>query len=186
MFNGVVVGRLGRDAEMKTAGQHSFAAFSVATDHGFGDKKITTWVDVTVWGKSAEFAAKLAKGDQVAVSGKVYLRKWEKDGKSGASVCLDAADVQKIYTDKAEGESGGSSRGGSGGGYGRSGGGGSSGGGYGGGSAGGGGYSGGSGGYGGGGGSGSTPPAGGGSGGGYGGGGGAPDDGDIPFGPIWP
>jgi single-strand DNA-binding protein len=173
MFNGVVVGRLGRDAEMKTAGQHSFAAFSVATDHGFGDKKITTWVDVTVWGKSAEFAAKLAKGDQVAVSGKCYLRKWEKDGKSGASVCLDAADVQKIYTDKADGgESGGSSRGGSGG-YGRGRDGGSSGGGYGGGS----------GGYGGGGGS--TPPAGGGSGGGYGGGGGAPDE-DIPFGPIWP
>lgn len=135
MFIGTVVGRLGRDAEIKTsASGTTYAKFSVATDHGYGDKKVTTWVEVTVFGKSAEFAGKLAKGDQVAVSGKTYLRTWEKDGVKGAAVSLETNDVQKIYTDKGDGgggygrgrDGGGSAPPASGGGYG----GGSSGGGY--------------------------------------------------------
>ena len=191
MFVGTLVGRLGKDAEAKTAASGNlYTRLSVPSDHGYGDKQTTTWVEVTVLGKSAEFAGKLAKGDRVAVNGEVYLEKWtSKEGKEGVTLRMTTSQVEKLWDPKEGGgnsgsRGGGSSGGGhhSGGGYGR----GQGGGGYGGGSSGGGGYGGGGssgGGYGGGGGGGSTPPAGGGSGGGYGGGGGAPDE-DIPFAPC--
>ena len=72
MFVGTLVGRLGKDAEAKTAASGNlYTRLSVPSDHGFGDKKVTTWVEVTVLGKSAEFAGKLVKGDRVAVYGEV-------------------------------------------------------------------------------------------------------------------
>lgn len=110
MLSATVVGRLTRDAEVRsTAGGHTVAKFTVATDHGFGDKKITTFVSVDVWGKQAEFCGNnLKKSDRVAVSGKGYLRKWEKDGKSGAEFTVDANDVEKLWDKKDD--SGGSAR----------------------------------------------------------------------------
>lgn len=126
MLTATVVGRVGRDAETRAAGSSQVCNFSIATEHGFGDKKVTTWVDIAIWGKQAEWCGQnIRKGDNVAVTGKGYLRKWDKDGKSGSAFTVEANDCQKIW-EKKEGEgstggSGGGSRGGapsSGGGYG--------------------------------------------------------------------
>jgi single-strand DNA-binding protein len=105
MLSATAVGRLVRDAETRTtAGGHVVCKFTVATDHGFGEKKITTFVACDVWGKTAEWAgANLKKGDRVAVSGKGYLRKWEKDGKSGAEFTVDANDVENLWDRKEDG-----------------------------------------------------------------------------------
>jgi len=98
MLSATVVGRLTRDAETRaTTGGTSIASFSVATDHGFGERKVTTFVGVSVFGKEAEFAGKLLKGERVAVSGAGYLRKWEAGGKSGAEFSIDAHRVEKLW-----------------------------------------------------------------------------------------
>lgn len=103
MLSATVVGRLGRDAEVRsTSNGGSIASFSVGSDHGFGERKITTWVTVSVFGKDVEFAGKLVKGDRVAVSGASYLRKWESNGKSGADYSIDAHRVEKLWDAKPE------------------------------------------------------------------------------------
>ena len=104
MLSATVVGRVGRDAETRAAGSSQVCNFTIATDHGFGDKKITTWVDIAIWGKQAEWCGQnIKKGDNVAVTGKGFLRKWEKDGKSGAAFTIEANDCQKIWEKKEGG-----------------------------------------------------------------------------------
>lgn len=111
MLSATVVGRLTKDAEVRsTTGGHQVCNFTVATDHGFGDKKTTTFVGVSVWGKEAEWCGKsLTKGDRVAVSGAGFLRKWDNNGKSGAEFCVESTRVEKMW-DRKEGDGGGVAR----------------------------------------------------------------------------
>jgi single-strand DNA-binding protein len=81
MIFATVNGRLGREPELRTTQSGAVLSFSVAADHGFGEKKTTTWVKVSVWGKRGESLAKiLDKGTQVSVCGELYTR--EHDGKT--------------------------------------------------------------------------------------------------------
>lgn len=82
MFSMMIAGNLGRDAEFKTTqGGGEFCSFAVAAETGFGDRKVTHWVDVTRWGKGAEGLARiLRKGSKVAVVGEFGLR--EANGKT--------------------------------------------------------------------------------------------------------
>lgn len=83
-----LIGRLGRDAEIKVlpSGQQ-MAEFSVATSESYKgkdgqDQEKTDWHNVVVWGKAAEHAAKLTKGSRVMIDGKLQTRSWDgKDGK---------------------------------------------------------------------------------------------------------
>ena len=83
-----LIGRLGRDAEIKVlpSGQQ-MAEFSVATSESYKgkdgqDQEKTDWHNVIVWGKAAEHAAKLTKGSRVMVEGKSQTKSWDgKDGK---------------------------------------------------------------------------------------------------------
>lgn len=77
-----IAGTLGRDAEHKTTqGGQELCSFSVAVNSGFGDRKTTTWFDVTSWGKgSSGLAGILRKGSKVAVSGELGTR--EHNGKT--------------------------------------------------------------------------------------------------------
>lgn len=78
-----LIGRLGKDPEVRTTGSgKTVANFTLAVDFGFGDRKTTSWIPVQVWEKTAEIAQKyLAKGSQVAVTGRLQQRSWEdRDG----------------------------------------------------------------------------------------------------------
>lgn len=90
-----MLGRLGRDA---TPGQSAtpMTKLNVATNVGYGDKQKTLWMNVTVFGKSAEFAAKLKKGDQVLVSGYLEPNEWTKDGVTHKDIVMVANNVQAI------------------------------------------------------------------------------------------
>lgn len=68
-----VTGNLGRDAEVRQAGNSTVCSFSVAMTAGYGDKKQTVWLDCSLWGKAAEgrLPDYLVKGQQVAVSGEL-------------------------------------------------------------------------------------------------------------------
>ena len=77
--------RLGKDAELKQAGQTEILSLYAAYDVGFGDKKKTQWIGLTMFGKrAAQVAGMMTKGtlimatmDDVQVeeyNGKSYLK----------------------------------------------------------------------------------------------------------------
>lgn len=87
VFTAVI--RLGTDAEQKyTAGGDSIVTFNGAVDSGYGDKKVTTWIRYTIWGKRGESVLPyLTKGSQVAVSGELANRPWkDKEGQDKYSL----------------------------------------------------------------------------------------------------
>lgn len=90
-------GRLGRNPETRDAGSTTVTGFSLAVD-GFKKDDPPLWLDVSVWGKAGENVERFcSKGSEVAVSGRVGLRTFEKkDGSTGFSVTLDARDVTFI------------------------------------------------------------------------------------------
>lgn len=79
-----LVARLTKDPEVRynPNTQSAVAKFSLAVDDGYGDKKKTYFIPVTVFGKQAESCEKyLAKGRRVAITGRLVTGSYEKDGK---------------------------------------------------------------------------------------------------------
>lgn len=85
-----IVGNLTADVELKFTPQgKAVAKFSVATaerfknEKGEWDSKNTTFWNIIVWDKQAEYVAdSIGKGDEVIVFGKAYTTSWE-DKKTG-------------------------------------------------------------------------------------------------------
>ena len=81
----MLVGNLGADPEVKkTASQHTFTQFNLATSESWIDKETgdrkekTEWHRIVVWGKLAETCARhLAKGRQVFIEGRLQTRSWD-------------------------------------------------------------------------------------------------------------
>lgn len=103
----IFVGRAGRDAEMKYTPQGTAVTkFSVAVDRSYKDKtgeqvKKTIWYNVVFWGKVAEVAASVSKGDNVLIEGTLETdetgspRVWTaKDGTAKASFEVKAYEIK--------------------------------------------------------------------------------------------
>lgn len=77
-------GRLTKDAELRyTPGEgKAVTNFNMAVDDGFGEHKKTYFINVVVWGKTAESLVTYThKGSKVAVQGKITTRSYDaKDG----------------------------------------------------------------------------------------------------------
>jgi single-strand DNA-binding protein len=76
----VIVGRVGRDAEIRyfESGK-SKANFSVAVNRWDSKTKseVADWFNIDVWDKQAEFASEyVKKGIQVAIDGRIQQDKW--------------------------------------------------------------------------------------------------------------
>lgn len=82
----ILVGRIGKDPEVKTVGSSKVASFSMATSEKWTDKdkktqERTEWHSVVVWGKLAEVIEKYAgKGKELYIEGKLQTRSWDKEG----------------------------------------------------------------------------------------------------------
>ncbi len=77
----VLVGRLTRDPELRqTSSGMSVASFTLAVDDSYrgpNGEKVTIFMPVTVWGKSADNVAKFThKGSLVGVNGRLTQRKY--------------------------------------------------------------------------------------------------------------
>ncbi len=102
----IVVGRLGRDVELKEYGENKVARFSVATSYyqmSGGDKtEQTEWYNVSVWNKVAENCAKfLSKGSLVLVEGTIQTRTYKNsDGVDSKASELKANTVKFLSTKK--------------------------------------------------------------------------------------
>ena len=93
MFQGTIVGNLGKDAEIKESkGGKAYLTFSVGVSTGWGDNKKTTWVNVKKYGDSSKLASILTKGSKVAVVGQLEVDVW----KEKVQCWLTAADISII------------------------------------------------------------------------------------------
>lgn len=94
-----IIGNLVKDPELRTttAGV-SVCGFTVAVNRQKTQNNPDPGADyfnVSVWRNRGETCAKyLAKGRKVAVVGRVSIRTWEKDDKHGATLEVDAEDVE--------------------------------------------------------------------------------------------
>jgi single-strand DNA-binding protein len=94
----ILVGNLGRDAELRfTGGGAAVAKFSVATTESFkgrdGERKEETeWHRISYWGKNAETLSQyLLKGKQVYIEGRLRTEKWkDKEGNDRTTVEVKA------------------------------------------------------------------------------------------------
>lgn len=81
-----LIGRLGKDPEVKEFNKSKRATFSIATTDSYknqkGDKiEDTQWHNIVVWGKLAGIVEKyLKKGNEVAIEGKLVHRAYETNG----------------------------------------------------------------------------------------------------------
>lgn len=96
----VIMGRLGRDPEMRrTQAGTSVASFSLAVDRDFKDKasgeRVTDWIDVTAWAGTADFVCRyFTKGRMAVVSGRLQTQEWtDRDGNKRRSVGVVADSV---------------------------------------------------------------------------------------------
>ena len=86
MFNKVILmGRLTKDPEMVQASSGiNITKITIAVDRKYksgGEEKQTDFLNITVFGKTAEFVSKyFIKGQMILVSGSIQTRNWEKDG----------------------------------------------------------------------------------------------------------
>lgn len=80
-----LIGRLGKDPEVKNFGKSQKATFSIATSETYKNAKgekveDTQWHNIVIWGKLADIAGQyLKKGAEVAVEGKLVHRSFETD-----------------------------------------------------------------------------------------------------------
>jgi len=103
MNKAIIVGRLGRDPEVRTT-QSGIAVCNLAVATDDREKrngewqKVTDWHQVVCFGNDAEFAGKyLVKGSGVAVEGKVKRRKYQtKEGVEKEVVELVADRVEAV------------------------------------------------------------------------------------------
>jgi len=73
-------GRVGRDAELRDAGNSKVLGFALAVDSGFGNNKQTLWFDCSLWGeRGASLSQYIVKGQELAVTGEIGMA--EKSGK---------------------------------------------------------------------------------------------------------
>jgi single-strand DNA-binding protein len=81
-----LIGRLGRDPEVRTFSKSKKATFSIATTDNYKNQKgekveDTQWHNIVIWGKLADVAEKyLKKGNEVVVEGRLVHRAYEADG----------------------------------------------------------------------------------------------------------
>ena len=104
MYNRVIlVGNLTRDVELKyTPGGTAIAKFGLATNRNYKDnttgelKQETMFIDITVFGRSAEVANQyLKKGKRVLIEGRLVLEQWtDSSGQKRSKHSIVAEKVQ--------------------------------------------------------------------------------------------
>ena len=101
----VIVGRAGRDAEIKyyESGK-SRATFSLAVNRWDSktSSEVTDWFNIEVWDKQAEFASNyLKKGRLAAIEGRIRTNNWtDQPGESTQSYIVTATNIKLLGSKK--------------------------------------------------------------------------------------
>jgi single-strand DNA-binding protein len=90
----IIIGHLGKDAEIRDAGQHKVVSFSVAVTRKRQGNESTTWFRCQWFGdRAVKVLQFLTKGKAVQVVGELYEREYDKDGQMRKSLEVDVRDV---------------------------------------------------------------------------------------------
>lgn len=102
-FNQVTLaGNLTRDVDLKhTQGGTAVATIGLAINErrkqGESWVDDTVFVDVTLWGRTAEVAGEyLAKGSPVLISGRLRFEQWEKEGQKRSKLSVTGDKLQML------------------------------------------------------------------------------------------
>jgi single-strand DNA-binding protein len=103
-FNRVILmGNLTRDVEVRyTPGGTAVAEIGLAVNDRRKDAKgewvdETTFVDVTLWGRTAEIASEYAtKGSPLFIEGRLKLDQWEKDGQKRSKLSVVCENMRML------------------------------------------------------------------------------------------
>jgi single-strand DNA-binding protein len=98
----ILMGNLTREVELrKTASNTAVCDIGLAVNDRVkrGNEWVdeATFVDVTLWGRTAEIAAEyLSKGSQVLIEGRLKLDQWEQDGQKRSKLKVVGDKLQLI------------------------------------------------------------------------------------------
>ena len=107
-----LIGRLGKDPEMKDVGDKKVCKFSIATDETWtkdGEKQSkTSWHNIVAWAKLAETCGKyLKKGSLIFCEGKLDYRKWQDNDGNEKRATVIIINFMTMLGSKPDSESGG-------------------------------------------------------------------------------
>lgn len=102
----ILQGRLTNDPELKTTNSgKSVTSFSLAVERDFSTdgEKITDFINIVVWGKTAEFVCNyFRKGRQMLVRGSLQTRKYQTQNGENRTATEVVADKVWFAGDKGE------------------------------------------------------------------------------------
>jgi len=101
----VIAGHVGGECELKTTAKGTpVLKFSLAVNTGYGDKKVCTWWNCTMFGERAEkVAAYVSKRKPLMVDGEPSLNTYtKKDGTQGASIEVIVRDITLLGGGQAQ------------------------------------------------------------------------------------
>lgn len=81
----ILLGRVGKDVEVRDINGTKCATFTLATSEKYKDrngevKELTEWHNIVAWRQTADICEKyVKKGDQLFVEGRIKYRSWETD-----------------------------------------------------------------------------------------------------------
>lgn len=114
-FNRVIlVGNMTRDVELRYTPQGTAVTeigMAVNDRVKRNDQWVdeTTFVDVTLWGRTAEVASEYTgKGSSILIEGRLKLDTWEKDGKKNYKLRVIGEKLQMLGSRRGSGSGGGS------------------------------------------------------------------------------
>lgn len=98
-----ISGNLGQDPDIRyfesgTCKARFTVAIYAGKDKNTGEEKPPSWVTVDSWGKTAEIAAKLKKGDRAMVEGRLNQERWadKESGQNRSALTVIANTINKI------------------------------------------------------------------------------------------
>lgn len=107
----MLIGRVGKDVEVRTVGDGKVASFTLATTEKYKDRngqlqENTEWHNIVIWGKPAEVAEKyVQKGSQLFIEGKIKTEKYTgNDGQEKYATKVYASSMQLLGS-KQDGQS---------------------------------------------------------------------------------
>lgn len=106
MNNVILLGRIGKDPELKKVNEFSLVEFSLATSRRYkkGEEMVedTQWHNIKFWGKTADIIEKyFKKGSRILVTGRIETRSWDdKEGVKKYTTEIIGETFQ--FIDKAE------------------------------------------------------------------------------------
>jgi len=94
----IIVGRMGRSAEVKEAGDHRVAKFSLACNTSWKKDDPASWFDCEAWNKTGDIVAEYGeKGKQLAITGTPKIQTYvDKDGNNRKSFTITVTSLQLL------------------------------------------------------------------------------------------